>query len=303
VHLDPGAPAAESVANVLRRWIDVIDSVRAGVLDDVDIEYLHDMRISVRATRSLLRLSGGLVPDSYAARFADEFAWLGRLTAPVRDLDVYLLELDGRGSTDLRGLEDLDPLRRHLAGQRRRALSTLRAGLESPRALALSVQWRAALDEIATADDTSPTRPVAAEQARVAYRRIVKAAAPVSFETRPEQLHRLRGRCKRMRYLLDAYGSIYVREPHREVLSALKSLQDCLGEIQDVDVQRAQLSRLARTLSRGDTSTETLLAIGAVRDRILRRDAAARRTVDRRLSRFCSPKTRRRVAALGSAEA
>jgi CHAD domain-containing protein len=303
LQLDARAPAAESLAGVLRRWLNVIDAVRPGVLADVDIEYLHEMRTSIRATRSLLRLGAGLLPDESAARFAEEFAWLGRLTAPLRDLDVYLLELAGDGDTDLTGLEDLEPLRRLLAGQRRRALSALRTGLESPRGVALSEQWHVALDYIGAPGMPGPTtRAAAAELAQGAYRRIVKSARPVTDQTHPEELHRLRRRCKRMRYLLDGYASVYPREPHRKVLSALKSLQDCLGDIQDVDVQRRHLTELAAVMGRRGAAPDTLLAMGALRDRTLQRDLAARDVMARRLARFCGSKTRRRVADLGSAD-
>lgn len=301
LQLVPKAPAIESLAGVLRRWLDVIDAVRPGVLADLDVEFLHEMRTSIRATRSLLRLGGSLLPGADAARFTEEFAWLGRLTAPVRDLDVHLLELAGHGSTDLSGLSDLDPLCRLLAGRRRRALATLRSGLESPRGAAIATSWRAALDEMAAHEVPVPTtQATATELANAAYRRIVKAARPVTDQTHPDQLHQLRRRCKRMRYLLEGYASVYAPEPQRKVLSSLKSLQDCLGEIQDVDVQCANLAEFASALSRRGVAPDTLMAMGALRERALKRDQAARHTMARRLDRFCGPATRKQVAALAS---
>jgi len=303
VRLDPEAPAPESLAAVLRRWIDAIDLARPGVLADVDTEFLHELRTSVRATRSLLRLGAELMPDAAVTRFAGEFAWLGRLTAPLRDLDVALLELDGFGVTDLTGLDELEPLRRHLRGQRRRALAAVRAGLESSRGRALSGDWRATLDAAARRDLPAPsTRVAAAAQASTAYRRIVKAAAGITDHSHPDELHHLRGRCKRMRYLLDGYGSVYEPKAHREVLASLKALQNCLGDIQDVFVQRAQLADLGTALSRrgGAGTAGTVLAIGALRDRALGRDVEARSTMARKLARFRSPATRALVAELGA---
>jgi len=299
IRLDPDAPAPESLAAVLRRWIDVIDLVRPGVLADVDTEFLHDLRTSVRATRSLLRLGAELLPDAEVTRFAGEFTWLGRLTAPLRDLDVALLELDGLGATDLTGLDDLEPLRRYLRGRRRRALANVRAGLDSERGRALSAAWRSTLSAVARGDQPAPaTRAAANAQAAAAYRRIVTAAAGVNDQTHPDELHRLRGRCKRMRYLLDGYASVYEPQPHRAVLGALKALQNCLGDVQDVFVQRAQLAELATTLSRRDGAA-TVLAIGALRERALRRDVEARRTLAHKIERFRSASTRARVAGLG----
>lgn len=303
LELDPQAPATESMARVLRRSMDVIDAVRPAVLADVDPEFLHDLRTSVRATRSLMRIGAGLMSDSQTDRFAADFAWMGRLSTPLRDLDVWLLELEHRG-VDVGGLDGLEPLHRQLAAQRRRALAALREGLQSPRGSTLSSDWRVALDALAKTDALGPTTlPTAALQAQSEYRRIRKAVRGVTGQTAPDELHRLRRRCKRMRYLLDGYASVFAPEPHRQVLSALKGLQDCLGDIQDVDVQRRQLTELALTLSRRGSGPETLLSIGALRERILPRDAIAREKLDRRLSRFCSADTRAQVAALGSAGA
>lgn len=302
LELDPLAPATESMARVLRRSMDVIDAVRPGVLADVDPEFLHELRTSVRAIRSLLRIGADLMSTAQMARFAADFAWLGRLTTPLRDLDVWLLELDKR-ALDGSGLEALEPLYRQLAAQRRRALITVREGLQSPRGSTLSADWRAALDTLASGQTAGPTTlRAAAMQADAEYRRIRKAARGVTGQTNPDELHRLRRRCKRMRYLLDGYASVYATEPHRWVLSALKGLQDCLGEIQDVDVQRGQLTELAVTLNRRGTDPTTLLDIGALRDRMLPRDALARQKLAARLSRFCSAETQAQVAALGSVE-
>ncbi len=297
--LDPAAPAVESLVGVLRRWMDLIDIARPGVLTDVDIEYLHELRTAVRATRSMLSLAGGLLPRTEVERSAAEFAWLGRLTAPVRDLDVHLLELADGATADLSGLADLEPLRRHLLTRRRSALNALRVGLTSERGASLSGDWRRSLDLVAATQHPAPTtHDSAATQARAAYRRIVKAAAPVTPDTPADDLHRLRRRCKRMRYLLDGYESVYRPGPHREVLSALKKLQDCLGEIQDSDVQSRQLKEIAAVLTRRDVSVDTVLAMGALRERAMRRDAAARHDLAGRLQRFCAPSTLDAVRAL-----
>jgi CHAD domain-containing protein len=259
------------------------------------------MRTSVRAARSLLRVAGELLPEALAAQLAADLRWLGDLTGPLRDLDVALLELDGRGETDTRGIDGLDPMRHLLAERRRRALARVRGGLTSARGTTLTGEWQAAL--AAVSNDPPPGAPpighVAAAHAYAAYRRVVKAAASVDADTHADHLHKLRRRCKQMRYVLDSYASVYPRGPHREVLSALKSLQDCLGAIQDVDVQCRQLTELAHDMIRRGTPAETLLAMGALRERTLRRDAAARQNLLPRLRTFCGPATRARVRELG----
>ena len=215
-------------------------------MDDIDPEFLHELRTSVRATRSMLTLCGSLIPGGHAERFAAEFRWLGEITTPVRDLDVNLLQLAGQGDVDVAGLDDLGPLRQHLMRRRRTAMRAMRAGLESSRGSRLGGDWRTVLEHLAASDVPGPsTASVAAAQALLAYRRIVKAATPVTASTHPDHLHSLRRRCKRMRYLLDGFASVYGPRAQRDVVSALKKLQDCLGDIQDSDVQRRHLAESA----------------------------------------------------------
>ena len=51
-------PAGEAAAAILLRLLDTIDANVAGVLADIDTEFLHDLRVSVRRTRSALKLFG-----------------------------------------------------------------------------------------------------------------------------------------------------------------------------------------------------------------------------------------------------
>jgi CHAD domain-containing protein len=142
---------------------------------------------------------------------------------------------------------------------------------------------------------------MAAAQLRSAYRRIVKAANAVTAHPPADELHQLRRHCKRMRYLLDGYESVYPAQPHRQVLATLKKLQDCLGDIQDSDVQRRQLAESTVALIRRGTPVDTVLALGALRERTSLRDAAARQDLTRWLRRVCGPVTRAHVDAVASA--
>ena len=103
-----------------------------------------------------------------------------------------------------------------------------------------------------------------------------------------------------MRYLLDSYDSVYAPAPHRAVLSALKQLQNCLGDIQDSDVQRSQLADTAAILIGRGVPVATVLAMGALRDRNATRDRVARKDLQRRLHVFTDREMTANVAALAA---
>ncbi len=91
VRLTADMPAALAVCTVLTRLFGTAQANIPGTIRDIDTEFLHDLRIAVRRTRSVLKLAGSVLPASLPDRYRPEFKWLGDLTTPTRDLDVYLL--------------------------------------------------------------------------------------------------------------------------------------------------------------------------------------------------------------------
>ena len=65
-----------------------------GVRADIDSEFLHDYRVAVRRTRSALSQIKDVLPEDKVEHFKTEFGWLGQMTGPTRDLDVYLLQFE-----------------------------------------------------------------------------------------------------------------------------------------------------------------------------------------------------------------
>ncbi|HEU5267704.1 MAG TPA: CHAD domain-containing protein, partial [Jatrophihabitans sp.] len=101
-------PAALAVATALLDYLDDLEANVAGAIDDVDTEFLHDLRVAVRRTRSVLKLLGDVLPDGTVSRVAPEFRWLGQITTPTRDLDVYLLGVDDMAAS-ITNPDDLVP--------------------------------------------------------------------------------------------------------------------------------------------------------------------------------------------------
>ncbi len=299
--LDGSAPATHSVARILLGWLDIIEANLAGCTADVDTEFLHDVRVAVRQTRTVLKALGDVLPGGMAERFSDEWRWLGALTAPTRDLDVVLLGLAGRSDAfDTSGLTGLEPLQDDLERLRRTEFRRLRAGLASARLTTLLRDWRAALTDIEPADMTSATTAdVAGHRLGRAHRRVVKHTAAITPESDAESMHDLRKRCKELRYLIEAFASIYDEEARKRVVKDLKYLQDQLGEVQDSHVHRSMLTTFVHSSATRPAPPETVLAVGALIDRLDTRrrqahaelGAALRRVTDTNITRRLSPRT------------
>jgi CHAD domain-containing protein len=320
-------PAAEAAASILLRLLDTVEANVPGVLSDVDTEFLHDLRVSVRRSRSALKLFGDALTEPLAAhgtaltgrelaRFAAEFKWVGDLTTPIRDLDVHLLDFEDTARA-LRAAkpDDLEPFRAYLRQRRVREFRVLARGLRSSRFVTLTRNWRERLTAIRdsakagkaatvrsgqsrrAAGETTGT--LAADRTRLAFARVAKRGALITPASPHDNLHDLRKRCKELRYALEFFAPLYRADSYGAVLSDLKRLQDCLGEFQDTEVQIGEIRALATNMLAADEAPAvTLLAMGEVTAWLAARQQAAREDFQRRFAAFAGVDGQRRMAAL-----
>jgi CHAD domain-containing protein len=299
-------PASVAVARLLLRLLDTLEQNVDGVLRDIDTEFLHDLRVSVRRTRSAIKLLGGVLPDGLAAQYAAEFKWLGDLTTPTRDLDVHLLGFGAMaGHLVAATPADLEPFRAYLLRRRAREFRRLAADLRSARFRTTTDHWRKALVEVR--DAAGPRRrrrePTAAELAvsttGKAFRKIVAHGSAITRDSAPESLHDLRKRAKELRYLLEFFAPLHDPAAYKRVVGDLKQLQDCLGEFQDSQVQREEIHALADAmLAERAAPAATLLAMGEIAANLAISQAEAREDFAMRFARFAGPAGQQRVRTL-----
>ena len=315
-------PASQAAATILLRLLDTIEANIAGVLADTDTEFLHDLRVSVRRTRSALKLFGDALTgragltEGEAAFFAAEFKWVGDLTTPTRDLDVHLLDFDDTAhSLSAAKPDDLEPFRAYLEQRRRREFRALTRGLKSARFTDLTRDWR---NRLTTIKDGNPGTRVgsvrsgrergaagesagtlAMERTRAAFAKTVRRGAAITLVSPAETLHDLRKRAKELRYALEFFAPLHDRAAQAKVVGELKRLQDCLGEFQDTEVQVGEIRALATAmLAAGEAPAVTLLAMGEVTAGLALRQRAAREDFGRRFAAFAGIDGQRRISAL-----
>jgi CHAD domain-containing protein len=301
VELSDAMPAQAALAAVLTALLDTLEANVPGTIADTDTEFLHDLRVAVRRTRSALKLAGQVLPPGARARFGPEFTWLGDLTTLTRDLDVYLLGLPGM-TAGLVGAApaDLEPFGGYLRRSRAQARRDLLRGLRSARFARLRQDWREVLDTAAAGTRRKPAAgALAAASIATAHRRVLAGGAAITADSPPEHLHDLRKRCKELRYLLEIFAALYPPDAQWRAVRELKGLQDCLGEYQDTEVQRAGLLVFAAQLMAGQLApAATLLAMGEIAAGLARRERAARAAFDGLFRDFARPSGQARIRAL-----
>jgi CHAD domain-containing protein len=267
IRLEPDQPAEAALRTILFDLLDTLEANVQGTIDDLDTEFLHDLRVACRRTRSALTQLKGILPTDEIAPFNAEFKWLGGATGELRDLDVYLLEMPTTRSllpADIAG--HLEPLERLIRTSRRRAHRSVARVLRSARFRRLVRSWRGYLEgsEATTPSETAgPVVRLANTRISKAYKRIIKRGSGLGEDPPAAALHRLRIDAKKLRYLLEFFKALYSRDEIVGRIKELKRLQDILGGFNDMEVQRDRLTGFAREL-RDDPAVDAdhLLTLG-----------------------------------------
>jgi CHAD domain-containing protein len=290
-------PAVPALARVFGHLYDAMLRNEAGMRADLDTEFLHDFRVAVRRTRSLLAVARPLVAADTLGGVADAFRALAAATGPARDLDVQLLGFDDLEA----GLPGdfgpaLEPLRAVLEDERDRARADLLSFLDGPGWALIHECWPPVLADMAAGrtitDDTPTIGALAAAAVTKAHRRLRRDGGRITADSPPEALHDLRKRSKVLRYRLEAFGPVLGPEVE-DTVRALKGLQDVLGTYQDCDVQVDSLRRQAAAVAAREPGTaDTLVAIGVLVDRLYDDQRRAHDEFAAAFARFAERKVR-----------
>ena len=305
IRLSPEMPAAQATRIILRRLLEMACTNIAGTVEDVDAEFLHDLRVAVRRARSALGQLAGAYDEARYARLRTELRWLGEVTGACRDFDVFLSDLRKYQSElgSPTGTE-LAPLLADLTRRRADHFAALRSALTSARLRHLLATWRRVTEPPRRPPHASEAAWTACELggARVqrAWRRMRRHARRLPPHAPPEGLHRLRIDAKKLRYLLEFFSSLWGRRG-AELIHHLKGLQDALGTFNDLAVQRQRLAEgLHDLLARGEITVPTALAAGRLEALLAARQDAQRLAIADRLQAFFSREIATQVAAVGS---
>jgi CHAD domain-containing protein len=216
-----------------------IEAQRGPAVIGEEPEALHDFRVAVRRTRSGLKHSAGLLSKKQRTRFQEEFSRLQDVTSAARDYEVWMASLP----TD-------DPLKLVLAGCYDTARREASSELDARHTRKLLARWHTVLASLPRGNTSvSSDARIGAQQ-----RRVLAAGMSPIIDADATELHGLRKRVKELRYLIE----LFMTDARRPLRKPLKKLQDALGEVQDVAVQRAWLTEHADEVGPVDVRVKEL---------------------------------------------
>lgn len=300
IQLTSEQSAQSAVSQIARVMIEAARQNEAGLLADIDTEFLHDYRVSIRKLRSVLSLIKGVYPKLDTKRLKGAFGDFARTTNRLRDLDVYLMEEDSFRSMLPESLRaGLPPLFEAFRVERRRELSRIRRHFRSPsyrKAIQDQIDWFTQTTPPKGARSDLPIGQLSAREIFLHYKRVAKRGAALADDTPDEEVHELRIECKKLRYLLELFASLYPAKEIKTIIRQLKGLQSVLGQFNDSAVQ--QLS-LADSLAHApELGRESAAALGGLIAHLHQSQILARSRVSEKFRQFNDESMKLRFATL-----
>jgi CHAD domain-containing protein len=271
LELDADAPVYDSARQLLQFTFSVMRANEAGIIKNIDSEFLHDYRVAIRRTRSILKQLKGVFDPEETAYYLNCFRDLGKRTNELRDMDVYLL----KQTTYFHYLPPtLQPSLKlffnDIASSRRRLHKQLCSYLQSTAYQSFLEEWETFANRLLIPDpELSPnatfsTKSVAVECIKKAWKKVVRHGRQISRETTDTELHALRIDCKKLRYLLEFFSSIFPQKTILPVIRQLKELQDNLGDFVDFSVQHHFLQDRLKSIPPGKEGNMLAASIGGL---------------------------------------
>lgn len=299
IDLDRAEPSIQVATDIIRTYLAVARQNEAGVIADIDTEFLHDYRVALRRIRSVLSLFKGVFSDADTAELKQVFSDLMAPTGRLRDLDVYLLEKDMYFSLIPENLHvGLRAMFDRFEADRKQQLARLTRKLRSKAYHASMTELNACfkppghIQPGANAD--RPAFDYACALIWKRYRKVCKLARSIDEETPDQIVHDLRIDCKKLRYLMEFFAPLFDDTDFKTIIKPLKKLQDNLGRFNDCSVQQDSLLAFVKDQStaQDQVSAHLGLAAGGLVAVLDQRQRAERGRVIANFQHFDSPKIR-----------
>ena len=295
IDLAPTVRAEAGARQIHAALLDVLLINEPGVRANLDTEFLHDFRVTVRRTRSLLGQIKHVFPPDVVQHFATEFSWIGHLTGPPRDMDVLILALRERPGEC--SVADLEPLTRFLTRVQQQEHDRLVSALDSVRYRRLTSDWKAFLERPVTSEAEARNAgarlsDVVSWRAWRLSRRLADSADTIDDHSTEERLHRVRIDAKKLRYLVDILPAFYNTDDLERILGSLKKLQRALGHLNDAHVQEQRLLECGQALCAAGGPPNVALALGRLAEQSRHRREGLRAEAVESLARFGTERTR-----------
>lgn len=201
-------------------------------LETSDEEALHQFRINLRKTRSLLKILPGIFDEKTTAHFNKNFKLIANSTNKKRDIDVFLEFLKEQKNSKL--------ITQILLLEKQNLNSDIKEMMSSETTQEIFKDWEVFLKEESDfykgEKFDTPVKKLVARAFRVQILRVKKALLKLNEECANERFHATRIEIKRLRYLLEIFIDLYAIKSLEKAKERAKEIQEIFGDLQDRDI-------------------------------------------------------------------
>ena len=294
VLLKPEMRSDESTKIILRNLNNTINRNIQGIVDDIDTEFLHDFRVASRRTRAALSQIKNVFESEISTKFNNQFTLFGKRTNKLRDLDVYLLNKDKYVSIlPMNMKKNIEPFFSELQNLRNIEYKKVYQYLKSKIFQDQIQNWNTFL----YTKSMNPSNAINANKPVITlvvsfiakqFDKVVKAGNKITSESQDALYHKLRIQCKKLRYLLEFFCSLFPRDKINALVSHLKKLQDNLGFYNDLSVQQKTLKSYSQ---KNVFDTDVILALGYLIGKLNEEQTEVRKDFNNTYQEFSNKET------------
>lgn len=234
-------PAERAVRAMGHLMLEQAQKEVAGVVDDIDTEFLHNFRVGLRKTRSLVSLMKKTLPPAALDKLKPRLGAMAGATNRLRDLDVYLLAQHAyiallpadfaRGMAELAEVVRTERAEQHAAVAAYFSSPDYRADID---ACLAELSLQPALETPAAA---KPVLDLVKRQMLRRYAAMRATSALIRQDSADDDIHALRIEFKKLRYLIEFFLDLLPKKRSLKLLGDLKKIQGVLGSFNDLSVQ------------------------------------------------------------------
>ena len=266
IKLSPDMTASIAVKTILAHLFNTMKINQQGIIKDIDSEFLHDYRVAIRRIRSAFGQLKDVFSEDIYVKAKKDFCYLGRLTNRMRDLDVYLLkeeEFQRMLPVEIQGY--IKPFFQKTKKARSVEHNKVTNLLTSDDYNNMMHYWEIFFDNSLSKQQEGLKSQkevliLAKKIIRKRYMKVIKLVSSITESSPDILLHKLRIECKKLRYLLEFFSSLFVQNEINYLVKQLKKLQDNLGEYNDLRIQQDTLHEYIKK----ESNSKTLLAVGVL---------------------------------------
>ncbi len=279
IALKPDATVDDAIAVVVTSCLAHWKRNLGAAVDGRAPEGLHQVRVSLRRLRSALTAFKAFIPPEQRETLNTEAKWLLSALGPVRDLDVFVRELAAPLAGRLSDSADLVQLMRAARAAQKSAQVSAARALESVRAKRFAARIEAWRDGRGWRGGETKRDARKTEAADFAKRLVNRRVDNILTEfhdveaLKAEERHELRIAVKKTRYAIEFLHDVLPAKRAQRLAGILKSLQDSLGHLNDIEVAERTVSALVNEADSGLVRRQ--IATGGSAVGVYHKDAAA----------------------------